>query len=302
MADVAVLGTGRMGSAMARRVAEAGHRITLWNRTAATAQAVADALAAEAADAGRPALVTVATRPADAVRGQDVVLSVFADGDTTRTVLLDTEVLAALAPGRVVCDLATSGVAVAWALSAALGAAGVHFVDAPVSGSVPAVTAGTLLVMAAGDPVAIESARPVLDAFARRIVRVGDAGAGQAMKLAVNLVVHDLNAALAEALILAEKAGIARESAYDVLADSVVGAPFVGYKRAAFLDPSTPVAMSLDLVLKDLRLITALAQSLEAPSHVTTATQDAVEAACRAGFGAADMAALSHYRSTDHNP
>jgi 3-hydroxyisobutyrate dehydrogenase-like beta-hydroxyacid dehydrogenase len=150
--------------------------------------------------------------------------------------LLDADVLAALAPGTVVCDLGTSGVAAARELTAGVESAGARFIDAPVSGSVPSVEAGTLLVMAGGDESAIEAACDVLMTFARRVVRVGDPGAGQAMKLAVNLVVHDLNSALAEALVLAEKAGITRESADDVLKDSVVGAPFVSYKRAAFLD------------------------------------------------------------------
>ena len=85
------------------------------------------------------------------------------------------------------------------------------------------------------------------------------------MKLAVNLVVHDLNAAVSEALIIAKRAGIAAEDAYDVFQDSVIAAPFVVYKRAAFLDPETPVAMSLDLVHKDLRLITGLADELGVP-------------------------------------
>jgi 3-hydroxyisobutyrate dehydrogenase-like beta-hydroxyacid dehydrogenase len=238
----------------------------------------------------------VAGTAAEAVRGCDVVLSVLADGAATCAVLLDTDVVSALPRGGVVCDLATSGVAAAGALGAGLAEAGVPFVDAPVSGSVPAVDAGTLLVMAGGDPAAIAAAEPILAAFARRVVRVGDVSAGQAMKLAVNLVVHDLNAALAEALVLAENAGIAREDAYDVLADSVVAAPFVGYKRAAFLDPDTPVAMSLDLVRKDLRLIVELAADVGVAIEVTTAAEAVVEAACEAGHGSEDMAALSRFR------
>ena len=278
-----------MGVAMAARVVQAGHRLTLWNRTAATARALGDALA-----------VAVADSPADAVRGADVVLCVLADGAATRTVLLDAEVLAALRPGSVVCDLGTSGVATARELAEGLERAGVQFVDAPVSGSVPAVVAGTLLVMAGGDDASIEAARPVLSAFARRIQRVGEPGAGQAMKLAVNLVVHDLNAALSEALVLAERAGITRENAYDVLQESVVAAPFVNYKRAAFLDPQTPVAMSLDLVSKDLRLITDLAAALAVPVAVTEAARRAVDEACAAGIGSSDMAQLSRFlRRTD---
>jgi len=114
--------------------------------------------------------------------------------------------------------------------------------------------------------------------------------------------VHDLNAALSEALVLAEHAGISKESAYDVLAASVVGAPFVQYKRAAFLDPGTPVAMSLDLVLKDLTLITALAGELEVPHQVTRSARAWVEAACQAGLGAQDMAALSRFRDDRPGP
>ena len=287
MADVAVLGTGRMGAAMARRVALAGHRVRVWNRTAATAHAAIDGLPAGTA--------TVAAGAADAVQGCQVVLCMLADGAATRDVLLDTQVMAALADDVVVCDLGTSGVAAARALADRLSAAGVRFVDAPVSGSVPAVEAGTLLVTAAGDGAAIQAAEPVIAAFARRVVRVGDAGAGQAMKLAVNLVVHDLNAALGESLMLAEKAGITREAAYDVLQDSVVGAPFVTYKRAAFLDPSTPVAMSLGLVLKDLDLIVALAAELEVEDPVTLAARARVAAACEGGLAGADMAALGRF-------
>jgi 3-hydroxyisobutyrate dehydrogenase-like beta-hydroxyacid dehydrogenase len=275
-----------MGSAMARRVAGAGHGLTVWNRTEAAARALASSVPG----------ARVAGTAAEAVRGCDVVLSVLADGAATCAVLLDTDVVSALPRGGVVCDLATSGVAAAGALGAGLAEAGVPFVDAPVSGSVPAVEAGTLLVMAGGDPAAIGAAEPILAAFARRVVRVGDVSAGQAMKLAVNLVVHDLNAALAEALVLAENAGIAREDAYDVLADSVVAAPFVGYKRAAFLDPDTPVAMSLDLVRKDLRLIAELAADVGVAIEVTTAAEAVVEAACEAGHGSEDMAALSRFR------
>jgi hypothetical protein len=163
VAEVAVLGAGRMGSAMARRVAGAGHGLTVWNRTEAAARALSASVPG----------ARVAGTAAEAVRGCDVVLSVLADGAATCAVLLDTDVVSALPRGGVVCDLATSGVAAAGALGAGLAEAGVPFVDAPVSGSVPAVEAGTLLVMAGGDPAAIAAAEPILAAFARRVVRGG---------------------------------------------------------------------------------------------------------------------------------
>lgn len=113
------------------------------------------------------------------------------------------------------------------------------------------------------------------------------------MKLSVNLVVHGLNAVVSEALQLAETAGITRKDAYDVLQESVVAAPFVKYKRAAFLDENEPVAMSLNLVHKDLELIADLADRVGSRAPVTASVARAVGGALDAGMGAFDMAALS---------
>ncbi|HXG40792.1 MAG TPA: NAD-binding protein, partial [Candidatus Limnocylindrales bacterium] len=138
--------------------------------------------------------------------------------------------------------------------------------DSPVSGSVPTAEAGQLTLMVGGEAHDLERARPVLDAFSARIFHLGPLGAGATIKLAVNTVVMALNAALAEALVLAERAGVPRERAYEVFAASVVGAPFVQYKKAAFLDPaSVPPAFSLELAQKDLRLALQLAREVGAP-------------------------------------
>lgn len=287
MAEVAVLGAGRMGAAMCARLADAGHHVRLWNRTRSRAEDVCDTL-------GAPGLV-VADTPSACVTGAEVVLSMLADGGATTATLLDQDVLDALSPGAVVCDLGTSGVDAARSLAQAYDAARRHFVDAPVSGSVATVAAGQLLVMASGAVADVESVTPVLSAFAARVIRVGDAGQGQAMKLAVNLVVHDLNSALSESLVLAEGAGIDPATAYDVLENSAVGAPFVRYKRAAFLEPDQPVAMSLDLVAKDFRLIAELAAEQGRQIAVTRAATDVVDAAVTAGHGPRDMADLRAY-------
>lgn len=287
MAEVAVLGMGRMGAAMARKVAAAGHGVRVWNRTAASAEAVA---------AGDPDGRTRASAtPADAVAGADVVLTMLADGGATCAVLLHSDLLDALGERAVVVDLGTSGVEASGRLAAGYAEAGRRYVDAPVSGSVPAVEGGTLLVMASGAEADVDDAREVLGSFARAVLHLGAAGTGQVMKLAVNLVVHDLNSAIAESLALAESAGVPMDRAYDVLQQSVVGAPFVQYKRAAFLDESTPVAMSLDLVAKDLRLILELAASRGVPAGGTLAVLDQVEAAVADGRGGEDMAALVRF-------
>jgi 3-hydroxyisobutyrate dehydrogenase len=277
---------------MVRRLADAGHCVSVWNRGRAAADELAASIASNQAAMGH---VAVADSPADAVATADFVLVMLASGVVTEAVLLADDVVAAMRPNAVVCDLGTSGVTAAHTVSTALTAAGKRFVDAPVSGSVPTVAAGQLLVMASGDPDAIDELTPVLSAFAKLVVRVGAAGSGQAMKLAVNLVVHQLNAAVSEALVLATRAGIHADAAYDVFQASVIGAPFVQYKRAAFLSDDIPVAMSLDLTAKDLGLIAGFADSLSLSAVATRAVRSQVEAACSAGFGSRDMADLFRF-------
>ncbi len=282
VAHVTILGTGRMGTAMARKLVEAGNDVTVWNRTAGKAEELA-----------RVCAVRVAPTSADAVSGADIVLCVFASGAVTESVILDPEVLAAARAGVIFCDMGTSGVATAKVLEASLTNAGHRFIDSPVSGSVPAVETGQLLVMASGQKSSVDQAAPVLAAFAKKVVYVGESGAGQVMKLAVNLIVHSLNSAVSEALTLATSAGIDRGAAYDVFQDSSIAAPYVLYKRSAFLGETQVVAMSLDLVLKDLGLILALAEGERVPVRTAIAVRDEIAVACEAGFGSSDMAALA---------
>jgi 3-hydroxyisobutyrate dehydrogenase-like beta-hydroxyacid dehydrogenase len=162
---------------------------------------------------------------------------------------------------------------------------GVGIVDAPVSGSVALAESGKLTIMAGGSPDDVQRARPALDLVARQVTHVGPLGSGAAMKLAVNALIFALNNTLSEALVLAERSGIDRSVAYDVFAASAAGAPFVGYKRDAFVSPeSTPVAFSLDLAAKDLRLITEHAARLGVPMPQATAARASIdEAVARLG-------------------
>jgi 3-hydroxyisobutyrate dehydrogenase-like beta-hydroxyacid dehydrogenase len=146
--------------------------------------------------------------------------------------------------------------------------------------------------MASGDKDEIEKATQVFSIFAKKTAYLGQAGAGQAMKLAVNLIVHTLNAAVSEGLALAVAGGISASAAYDVLEESVVAAPFVKYKRAAFLDPELPVAMRIDTVLKDMALILNLGSSLGVPLTAASGVNELFTAAQKAGFDARDMSAL----------
>ena len=290
MKSVAILGVGKMGSAMAKELATAGYQVTLWNRN----QSVADKLASEI----NLPTVTVSVTLKSALENVDIALCLFTNGIVTQSVLLDdTQVLEGVRSNLIIVDMGTSGVESAKALASALASKKIAFIDAPVSGSVATIAAHQLLVMASGDKAVIEQATPVFSVFAKKTAYLGQAGAGQAMKLAVNLIVHTLNAAVSEGLALATASGIDAAAAYDVLEDSVVAAPFVKYKRAAFLDPELPVAMRIDTVLKDLNLILGLGHTTGVQLTATEGVAELFALAQAAGYESKDMSALFSYLS-----
>ena len=287
---VAFLGLGRMGYAMAERIARSGLPLTVWNRSPERSRQLAG-------DVAGVADVEVATSPGACVAGAEVVVSMLADGDALRSVLTgDGGALATISPGTLWIDMGTSGPLAVRDVGARLATAAVRLVDAPVSGSVDFARAGTLTVMAGGEATDLERARPVLDLLASRVLPCGPSGSGAALKLSVNLVVHALNAALSEALVLAERSGVDRSTAFDLYTASAVAAPFVQYKRAAFEQPDeTPVAFSLALVEKDLALVAELEHSLGAPSEVADVLHEQARRASAAGYAERDMSALAVY-------
>lgn len=281
---MAVIGTGRMGGAMAATISRAGFDIVLWNRDASKAERLGEAL-------GVPA----ATSAAEAASKADVVLTSLADDAAVERVYLGPEgVVQGIDPAAVAIDASTIDPRTVERVGQAVDEAAAGFLDCPVSGSVSTVEAGTLTIMAGGDADLLERVRPVLDALASRVVHVGGRGAGAATKLAVNNLVHGLNVALSEAIVLAERAGVDRSTAYEVFASGAGGAPFVQYKRAAYEDPeSTPVAFSLDLVAKDLELITGLGERVGAPMRQAATSLDIVRSAIAEGFGERDLSAIA---------
>lgn len=285
-AAVAVVGTGRMGAAMAGRIAAAGFPLTVYNRTRSRAESVAAEHRCAVADTAR-----------QAAAGADVVVVSLADDAAARATYTGEEGLVlGLRPGTVLADTSTISPGTVRELAARCAEVSAVLIDAPVSGSVSTVEAGGLTVMVGGDGPALETARPVLDAMAERVVHLGPSGAGAAMKLAVNGVVHALDIALSEALVLAERSGLDRTLAYDVFAHSAVAAPFVHYKRTAFLEPeTTAVAFALGLVAKDLELADALAAEVGAPVAQLERNRTLVAAAIDAGFGEADLSAVAAY-------
>jgi 3-hydroxyisobutyrate dehydrogenase/2-hydroxy-3-oxopropionate reductase len=277
---VAVIGTGRMGAAMVGRLLGAGLRVLAYNRTRERAAATG----ADVADTARAAAA-----------GADVVLVSLADDAAVNAAYRgDDGVLAGLRPGAVVLETSTVAPETVRALAPLAAERSATLLDAPVSGSVPVVQRGELTFLIGGDEAAIERAMPVLGALSRTLFHLGGVGSGAVMKLAVNSVVHGLNQALAEALVLAERAGVERAAAYEVFMASAVGAPFVHYKRDAYVLPDeAPVAFSLRLVAKDLELIDRLAAASGARMDQVAANRRVVDEAVAAGLGEHDLSAIA---------
>jgi 3-hydroxyisobutyrate dehydrogenase-like beta-hydroxyacid dehydrogenase len=281
---VALVGAGRMGSAMAGRIAAAGHDVVVFNRTRSRAEEAAGRTGARVADSARVA----------AEAAEVCLVSLADDAAVMATYLDDNGLIAGLRPGAIVCDASTVAPATVGGLAPLVAQQGATLLDTPVSGSVSVVESGTLTVMAGGDQSALDRARPVLETFAKSIFHLGDVGAGATMKLVVNSLVHSLNVAVSEALVLAEKAGLDRETVYDIFEAGAAGAPYVKYKREAFLNPGeVSVAFSLELVAKDQELIHDLAERTATRMDQGEASRQLVAEAVQAGMGERDISEVA---------
>ncbi len=241
----------------------------------------------------------MAATPAEAASRADVVITMVADDAAVRDLFEAPDgITAGLRPGTVVVDMSTVLPDTIRAIAPAVRARGAGILDGPVSGSVSSTLAGELTIMVGGEADDLERARPVLDCLARRVFHLGPLGSGAVMKLAVNTLIFGLNGAVAEGLVLAERNGIDRSLAYEVLASSAAGAPMVAYKRANFVEPdATPVAFSLALAEKDLRLIRALAEESDTSMPQAAVNLDTIQAAERSMGEDLDFALVaSHLR------
>ena len=201
MSTIAFIGLGAMGGPMALNLMAAGHVLRVWNRSAAKTAAARDAGA------------TVCASVADAVQGAQFVVSMVADDSATRELMLgDAGVVAHAAPGTLVVDCSTNTPAMAREVAAAGAARGVTYVDAPVSGSLAQARGRELVFMVGGAPADVALAEPLFQAMGRSFRHMGVVGTGATIKLINNMLSGTVNAAIAEALMVAEAAGLDAEA------------------------------------------------------------------------------------------
>jgi 3-hydroxyisobutyrate dehydrogenase-like beta-hydroxyacid dehydrogenase len=284
--EVAFLGLGRMGAPMAGRLSRAGYRLTVWSRTAAHAEALADR-------------ATVAATPAAAGARAEVAVTMLSDGSALEEVVLGRDGLAeSLGPGALLIDMSTTGPAPARKVARELQARGVAFVDAPVAGSTGPAAEGSLAVMVGGDPDAVERARPLLAVLGdpERIWYLGPVGAGQAAKLMVNVVLGGVMAAVAEGYVLGRVLGLQACDALGVLEAASVGGQTVARKRQKMESGDYGEAgFRLNLMHKDLRLAVEAARAARAGLPVAERVAELYAGAKGRGLADLDYSAVVAY-------
>lgn len=278
MTTVAVLGTGIMGAPMARNIAAAGYDLRVWNRTRDKAEALADA----------PAMV--ASSPAEAVDGSDVVVTSLADGSVVD------EVMRAAGPslrqGAVWLQMSTVGIAWTNNLSDLADELDVTLFDAPVLGTRKPAEEGELTVLAAGPPELRSQAQPIFDAVGSQTVWLDRPGDASRLKLVTNAWITSMTVVLAESIALSEGLGIAPQRFLDAIAGGAVGAPYAQIKGPSMVNDDYPTSFPVRLARKDAQLVVDAAEMVDMDLRVATATAERFAAADDAGHGEADMAAV----------
>ncbi|MCW5875834.1 MAG: NAD(P)-dependent oxidoreductase [Anaerolineales bacterium] len=279
MAHIAFIGLGVMGGRMVKRLLDAGHTVTGYNRTRSKAE--------ELLSVG----MYWAATPRAAAEVADITLSIVSDTKALREIAEGPEgVLAGLGAGKVYVDMSTVSPAVVRELAAKAAAQGAAMLDSPVSGSVATLEQGQLTMMVAGDPEAFKKAEPVLLDIGMKATYVGESGQAVSMKIAVNLNIAAQMLALSESVLLAEKAGIPRQTALDVLTNSVVASPLIKYKSPFLIEMPDQAWFNADMMRKDIQLALDLADEVGANLPVTQTSDTYFKRVQEIGLGEKDFA------------
>lgn len=281
MAELGFVGLGVMGGRIARRLLAAGHTMTGFNRTKAKAQWLLDA---GMRWAGSPRQVAAAA---------DITFTMLTDTGALRAVTGGPDgLLAGLSPGKVYVDMSTVSPAASRQLAADAAARGAQMLDAPVSGSVSTLEEGRLSIMVGGDQAAFERVRPVLLDIGPKVTYVGGNGQAVLMKIATNLSLAVQMLAFSEGVALAEKSGIPRATAVEVLLNSVIASPMVKYRGPFVLRMPDEAWFDVGMMQKDMTLALELGRQLSVPLPTTAVTNEMLTAARAMGLGEQDFAVV----------
>jgi 3-hydroxyisobutyrate dehydrogenase-like beta-hydroxyacid dehydrogenase len=281
MANLGFIGLGVMGSEMVNRLLGKGHSITGYNRT----RSKADWLVKKG--------MKWAESPRAVVAAADVTFSMVTNSAALGAVANGPDgFLAGLTKGKVLVDISTVSPAFSREIAAKVREKGADMLDAPVSGSVVTLREGKLSVMVGGRKETFERVKPLLYDIGPKVTFVGDNGLALVMKIATNLSLAVQMLAFSEGVLLAEKSGIARETAVDVLTHSVIASPMVQYRGPFVLKMPAEVWFSVNMMQKDMLLALELGRQLDVPMPTTAVTNEFLTAARGMGMKEKDFAVV----------
>lgn len=278
---VAVLGLGIMGSGMAGRLLQAGHDVTVWNRSAARAQPLGDAGA------------RIAASPAQAADGAEVVIAMLADDAVSRAVWTGPDGALAAMTGGIAIECSTLTVSWVRELAAATQARDVAFLDAPVTGSKQQAQEGKLQFLVGGDAAIVDRARDLFGAMGAGLLHLGPTGSGATLKLVNNFLCGVQVASLAQAIAMLERSGMDVPQGVAVLGNGAPGSPLVKTLAGRMLDRAyDPPNFLVPLMAKDLAYAEAEFAQMGIPLPSAAAARALFQAAANDGFEDKDIAAI----------
>jgi 3-hydroxyisobutyrate dehydrogenase-like beta-hydroxyacid dehydrogenase len=281
MADLGFIGLGVMGGQMVSRLLDKGHTVTGYNRTRAKAQWLIDKG------------MKWAESPRAVAAAADVTLSMVTNSEALGEIVNGPNgVLAGIGAGKILVDMSTVSPAVSQSIAAKVRERGADMVDSPVSGSVITLQQGKLSVMVAGRRETFERVKPLLEDIGPKVTYVGDNGLALVMKIATNLSLAVQMLAFCEGVLLAEKSGIARETAVDVLTHSAVASPMIQYRGPFVLTMPEEAWFNVNMMQKDMLLALELGRKVDVPLPTTSVTNEFLTAARAMGWKEQDFAVV----------
>ena len=281
MANLGFVGLGVMGSEMVARLLDKGHRVTGYNRTRAKAEWL---IKKGMKWADTPRAVCAAT---------DVTFSMVTNEKALAAVTAGADgILSAIAGGKFLVDMSTVSPGYSRALAAKVREKGADMIDAPVSGSVITLKEGKLSVMVGGQRETFDRLKPILDDIGPKVTYVGDNGLALSMKIATNLSLAVQMMAFSEGVLIAEKSGIKREVAVDVLVNSAVASPMIKYRGPFVLTMPPEAWFDVNMMQKDMLLALDIGRALDIPLPTTAVSNEFLTAARGMGFAKQDFAVV----------
>lgn len=287
MANLGFVGLGTMGGRIAKRLLEAGHQVSGWNRTRAKAEALIQAG------------MQWQDSPKKVAQAADVTFSMVMDSAALSSITEgDDGILAGLSAGKIYVDMSTVSPKLTRLIASRVADSGAQALDAPVSGSLPAAESGTLILFVGGSADALEKARPILEQISQKIIHVGSNGQAMAIKIAINLNLPTQLVSLFEGVLMAERSGVPRAAALDALLNSVAASTAMKYRAPFMLKMPEEVWFSAAMMKKDIQIALELGEETGVELKTVKLVDELLDRAIALGWGDEDFAVL--YRVVEH--